>query len=439
MIPSFSRSLWVLLVVTLLCAMPAARAALAQEGSLTDYATAVDVQYGDRLEFRVNASAGATLVGARLTAQVAGTDRVFSEVATVDPGTTISVTHELSVAALQIPPAGQITYFWDFQDQNGVTYQTPPATMWYQDTSVPWEWEEYTQADITVLTNGRSQSVSAATLDIATQSLTAAERALGAPYDGQMRIYVYPDLTALSDALRAHGLQIQDWVAAYAIPSQQVAFIAATEGPTLADTLQRDVPHEVSHLVLARVAGDAAPNVPGWFNEGMALNAGGDSDRTLLTVMADATTSHRLLPLEDLCAPQFSSLTSQSAQLAYAQSASLFRYVSDHYGTGRIRAMLEAFKGGASCGAAIEESLGIPMAKLESQWHNGIGEQSPSKQPPSGSVALWAIVWAISAGLALLFLAPQTTRPHEVGEQPPDQDQTRPLRSVNRPDSQATN
>jgi len=389
--------------------------------------------YGDRLHFHVEASANATLLGARLTVEVARTDRIFSEIVDLTPGQTISASHELLASALRLPPFAEIAYYWDFQDQNGVTYHTPPETLWYEDTLVPWDWQAVTQADVTVLTDGRSEPVAAAALDIATQTLTQVERMLGTRYEGQMRIYVYPDLTAMANTLRMHGLQIQDWVAAYAIPTQQTAIVTASEGPTLADTLQRDVPHEVSHLVLAQVAGNAADSVPGWFNEGMALNATGGFDPTLQSVLVEAKADHQIIPLSDLCAPSFVSLPPQSAELAYAQSASVFQFVSERYGTAKIRELLQAFRNGASCDSAVQQSLGISLAQLESQWHNGTVEQT-TDLPTSGSITLWIVIWAVSAGLALLFLAPQTLRSRDSDEEPPDMDRTRPWHSVERPD-----
>lgn len=421
------------LVAGCLVALSIPESANAQGGSLTSSTTQVDVHYGDRLVFRVEASANAILSGARLTAQVTGTNRIVSEIVDLVPGESVSTSHSLSVDSLQVPPFAEIVYYWDFQDQNGVAYQTPPETLWYEDTQVPWTWQPVTQADITVFTDGRSEPVSAAVLDVATRALTEAERTLGTRYEGQMRIYVYPDLAAMAAALQAHQLQIRDWVAAYALPTQQTALISASAGPTLVDTLQRDVPHEVSHLVLAQVAGEMADALPGWFSEGMALNAAGSIDPALGSVLVAAISDHRLIPLASLCAPTFSGLPAQSAELAYAQSASVFNFIQERYGTGQIRSLLQAWEGGASCDGALRQSLGISLAQLESQWHNGAVEQPATDLNASGSVTLWIVIWAISAGLALLFLAPQTLRSQDASEEVPDLDRTQPIGSLGRP------
>lgn len=429
-----------LLAASLLVAIPVILAgvesAVAQTGSLTGFTTTVDVRYGEELAFRAEASANATLSGARLTAQIAGTNRVFTEVVAIAPGTSISAEHTLTTTQLQMPPFAEISYYWDFQDQNGVEYRTPTETLWYADTLVPWEWQETTQADITVYSNGRDPQIAAAALEIATQTLTRSERALGTRYDGQMRLYVYPDLSALANALRAHDQQVQDWVAAYAIPSQQTALVSADGGADLAETLQRDIAHEVSHLVVAQATGAAAEDLPGWFNEGLALTASGIPDSTLRGVLSDANRSNSLIPLADLCIPSFTGLPPQAVALAYAESESVMDFITNRYGAAQVQGLARAMRDGASCEGAVEQTLGISLAELESQWHNGAVTQAVADSPGTASLTSLILIWAIGAALAMLFIAPQPFRAGDAYEEEADDPNlTRPMRPVQRPDS----
>ncbi len=391
-----------LAAVALMCPRPAA----AQAGGLASLQQTVTIHYGDEINFDAHASAGTVLTGARLTVRVAGRSDAHSLAVPVDsPGTSISLSQTVPVTTLGLPPFADITYQWDFQDAGGSEFQGDPQQLWYQDTSVPFTWSEAMRGNVLVYTDGRDPLVASEALDVAAGALAEIRRTLGTAPDDTIRIYVYPELAQLASSLRLHGLRVQDWVAAYAVPDQLVAMVSAAPGVEFSASLKRDLPHELMHLAVAVAVGTGS--VPAWFNEGMAVTSEAEPDPTLASTLDTAARDGALIPLDQLCVSNFSGFTPRDAALAYAESASVMRYVQNRYGSSQIRALAGAFSDGLDCDGAVQRGLGLSLTALEGQWHNDLLRVAAEAPRDNTSLLPWVAVWVISLGLALLFIAPQ--------------------------------
>ncbi|MBN1427872.1 MAG: hypothetical protein JXB07_05760 [Anaerolineae bacterium] len=370
------------------------------------------VDYGTSLTFEVQATADTTLTGTHLTVQIANRNNTYREAVSLFPGTTVMASHTMTVDALQLPPFAQIVYFWDFQDESGGTYRTDQQVIYYEDTYIPWKWVRTNQGHITINTDGRDQLVANSALEIATRSMAQQSQLLGLAQPPDITLYIYPELTQLAAALRLHHQHIQDWVAAYSIPDQHIILIASTSGPEMLPNMQRDLPHQITHLVVYDIAGEAAHQVPGWFNEGLALSSGSpEPDSTFKDALNEAVHKGVLLSLETLCIGDFSNLPPRDATLAYAQSDSVVRYITKRYGASQIQALMAAYADGFSCSGAVDRALGISLSTLETQWHSELGRTVTSSRQ-NMTLAPWILAWVVSLALALLFVAPQP-RPAE--------------------------
>lgn len=387
-----------------------------EEGTLTSSSQRATFQYGDSLTFSIQAEAAETLTSAWVIVAVGGSVALTSEEARVTPGTRIEATLRLTVESLRLPPFATLTYRWELADAAGRRYRTIEQAIVYEDNSVPWAWRTVSAGGVTVHTSGQDERVGQAALEIASSTLSQARRALGVSQPEEVNVYVYPELAPLAASLQLHGQRVEDWVAAYADPDQRVVLVAARPGPEMLPSLQRDLPHVLTHLVVAAAAGDQAENVPGWLDEGLALMSTGRADPTLTDTLEAAVRDDRLLPLTELCAPGFGRFPPQDATLAYAQSDSLVRYVMARYGVSQVRALLAASGGGLSCEHSVREGLGISLAQLETQWHNDLLRQAARTPSEGGTLMPWIAVWAVSLGLAVLFIAPQ---PHHQGAEAP--------------------
>ncbi len=405
--PAIGAALGLLLMLT---APGAVQQAGAQEGVLTDAVQSAGVIYGEAITFTLEAAAPVEMIGARLTVQVASQPDAYEEGIPLTPERRISLSRAVAVSSLRLPPVATLSYYWQLDGQDGQVYSTTPTTLRYEDTSVPWRWQAAQQGHLVIHTDGANAALSGEALRIGAAAVRQVSQMLGLTVEEDLHVYIYPELAALASSLRLHDAQVQDWVAAYALPDQRVALIAVEPGPESYTGLRRDLAHEITHLVVGLAAGANEQAVPGWLNEGLALLSTGEPDPTLARVLTEAVQSNSLLPLEALCVSTFSSLPPQDAALAYAQSQSVVGYFLDRYGAAQMRPLIAAYRSGAACSAGVEQAAGIPLATLEAQWLSHV-RQSAARTPDSSTGLLpWIVVTLISFGLALLFVAPQPRR-----------------------------
>lgn len=368
------------------------------------------ITYGDAIDFTLRASAPTEVTGARLLISAAHLGEPYVVDVPVTPGAAVEVSQAVPVDALSLPPFAEMQVTWELIDPTGALYSTGPIPVTYLDNSVPWAWARQSEGGITVYTDGTDPLVASTALEVAAQSLAQARRALGVEGPAEVHLFVYPELSLMADSLLSHGENVQDWVAAYAVPGYDAAFVAGSPQEEMRANFERDIPHEMTHLVAASAAGGRAVTFPGWFGEGLALMSAPAPDPTLDDVLRAAASGGDLLPLEALCAPRFSGLSPQGTALAYAQSQSVMRYIGSRFGASQVQALLRTYAGGASCEDGVREALGVSLAQLETQWHNDLLNQAARAPRGEGSLVLWVVVWLVSMGLALLFIAPQPAR-----------------------------
>ncbi len=382
----------------------------AQDGGLLSADAQADYVYGETLRFTAHVDAPEPLMAASLHLRVGtGVDDVLLAVPIQQPAP-YDLSWTIGVDELSLPPFVTVLYYWEFTGNSGALYQTGSSVLRYEDDTVPWRWEASSTERVTVYTGSPNHEAAEPALGIAVDALARAESLLNAGPVPHVEIYIYPELPDMVSSLRLHGERVQDWVAAYAVPNSQIALVAARPGPEMLPNLERDVPHEVAHLVVASTAPAGGANVPAWFNEGLALYLVGDTDPALEKVLDDTARGGAFLPLGALCGPGYFGLGPREAALAYAQSESLVRYIHTRYGAEGIRALLAAFNGGATCEDAVPQALGLSLAELETQWHNQVLSQTASSPSSDASIVPWLVVWALSMVLALLFTAPQPRR-----------------------------
>ena len=63
--------------------------------------------------------------------------------------------------------------------------------------------------------------------------------------------------------------------------------------------------------------------------------------------------------------------------LAYAQSASLTRYIQARYGNQALQALLAAYADGLDCDAGVQRATGASLAELQTAWLAAQQPQTP--------------------------------------------------------------
>lgn len=290
-----------------------------------------------------------------------------------------------------IPPFGKIEFWFSAALPDGSQIQSEVATHIYTDNR--FEWQTLSQNDIKVSWVEGDQAFGQAVLDAALETNSQFAKYLDLPLPERLRIYVYPSNSALQTALQITNIT---WASGHADPANQTILVSIPQGFDQQLSIQRQVPHEVTHVRLSRYMGDNYPNLPGWFSEGLASLAEQYTLPEYWQVLQAASQEGTLIPLEDLCGA-FPYDTDQ-AGLAYAEADSFTRYIFDTYGKFGLQSLLEAYTAGHACQAGVDIALDTSLANLEKDWQRQIGASGLS------ATAASAGAWGILLGLIALGL-----------------------------------
>ncbi|MBN1954674.1 MAG: hypothetical protein JW900_06440 [Anaerolineae bacterium] len=352
-----------------------------------------DYSFGQQAEFTVEATAEAGITALYLYLQLEGQERVEVLPLPFEPGPTVRVRYQRDLRFEPFPPFGLVTWWWEVRDGADQRLMTEPRTFQYLDDRFAWRVAEadhvrvYAAVDDPVYVQ--------AALDIAETSLLRIAQMLGAQLV-TVDIYLYPSLSDLQSALELGG---RDWVGGEARPDLGVVLVAIPPGDAAALQMERDIPHELTHMLLYQVVGaEGYAFLPAWLDEGLATMNETHPDPHLDLLLEQAQAEGQLIPTEDLCGAF--SADPGVARLSYAQSGSLVRYIRDRYGGTGIRALLAAYADGASCEGGVVQGLGITLERLDLAWRADLRGLSGWASWLSDH-SLWLMLWGMSLLLAL--------------------------------------
>jgi hypothetical protein len=200
-------------------------------------------------------------------------------------------------------------------------------------------------------------------LDVAEISLQTANKYLPVESVFPINIYVYASAGDLQK-----GLQLinQAWIAGHASPDLGVILISIPNGIQQRIELERQLPHELVHLMQYQLVQESYHSMPVWLLEGMASLAELYPNPEYERVLQKAIDNQALLPIETLCSafPREAS----GAFLSYAQSASFVRFLHQKYGTSGLKSLMLYYQDGLGCSEGAQAALGSSLQQLESRW-----------------------------------------------------------------------
>jgi hypothetical protein len=236
-------------------------------------------------------------------------------------------------------------------------------------------------------------------LAVAVTGLRDANRDIGAELPGAVDIYIYASENDVREALRRVG---RAWADGHADP--EIGVVVTTVAPDVEArfNLGREVPHELTHLLVYQAAGGRYRNVPNWLNEGLAVNNEAQPDPDLLAALDAARDSNTLIPLSSLCEPF--PLDRAQAALAYAESASVVSYIRKAYGPQGLTQLLKTYAEGADCEGGVQRALNISLADLENAWRRDELKIAPGVRQQLTALAPWLVLAALVLLAGALFL-----------------------------------
>jgi tetratricopeptide (TPR) repeat protein len=132
----------------------------------------------------------------------------------------------------------------------------------------------------------------------------------------------------------------------------------------ISDQVRAVLTHELVHSFIGQISrGDC----PTWFNEGVAQMQEGRSADSNRQWLKTAARQNQLAPLQRLRGP-FSQLSSEAAQMAYAEGLSAVEYLISQKGTGILRNIFGLMAQNYNFENAFKTATGKPLGDFEKSW-----------------------------------------------------------------------
>jgi hypothetical protein len=257
-------------------------------------------------------------------------------------------------------PFSRVYYWFEITDKSGGTITSPSYWFDYIDNRFQWNTNETNLFQISWVngTNEYGQILQ----NIARDGLEKATGILPIAPQLPIKIYVYPDIASLEGAF---ALTSPGWAAGQATPEIGVVLVSMTDGNSTIE-LERQIPHELMHILEYQVAGDTNKNIPVWLTEGLATSAETYPNAEYQRVLSEAYKNGTLIQFSELCSG-FPNDAVQ-AQLAYAQSSSLVKFIQETYGSQSFITLFGNSSSGMGCSEAVQKTFNVSLVQLQNNW-----------------------------------------------------------------------
>lgn len=195
----------------------------------------------------------------------------------------------------------------------------------------------------------------------------AGVRAVGRLLPGQsalgVRIFIYGSATRLQETLNNGAAS---WMVGHASPDLRVILISVMPGIDQQLELERQIPHELMHVLLYGLVKENYNRVPTWLNEGIASLAETYPNADYQRALKKAAKDNTLAPISALCAafPRDAS----GAFLAYAESASFVQFLQNKFGNKLLLDLVSSYNNGYSCEDGVQAVTGASLGQLDYSW-----------------------------------------------------------------------
>lgn len=270
---------------------------------------------------------------------------------------------ELDLSQNPLPAFATIEYWYQGTLNDGSTFSSKHFEFRYRDER--FEWQSLATEQFEIHWYGRDKDFGEQILTAAEEGLDHLETMIAVPEPKGITFYVYASSQDLQSALLSAS-RSSAWIAGHADPTLGHSLVSIAANTSQVLEIKRQIPHELTHLLLYQKLEEGYANLPRWLNEGLATNAELSPDPNYPVLLQRGYERGVLMSFETLC----DSFPNDAAnfQLAYAQAASFSRYLQTEFGKEGFEDLLRAYQQGASCQEGSVIALGKPLPQLEREW-----------------------------------------------------------------------
>lgn len=297
------------------------------------------------------------------------------------------ITYSYNLVQHTLPVFAQIEYWFRLTLEGGQTITTPTYSAIYEDDR--FEWQTLSDPPFRVHWYEGDLAFGQSVLDTARIGLERASKLIEVPQPQNLDLYVYASGDDFISALQLAGLVL---VAGHASPELGVVMLSLPPDPAQRLEMDRQIPHELMHVLLYLKLGDKYRNVPTWLNEGLSSMMETYPNPDYYVLLSEAVEKDALLPMQSLC--QGFSLEASAFYQSYAQSESFTRFLYENYGSSGLEELLARYADGVECQRGVEIVFGQTLARLESRWQRSL----------LGENQIWAFLEPVLPWLAFLLV-----------------------------------
>ncbi len=383
-----STRLRLLMIAVILASCLFAAPASAQAG---EFPISAGYTFGKEIAFRGVLPKGSKADSAALYFLAQGELKTRSGPATLDSSGQLHYVADL--ASDPIRAFSTVVYWFEVALKDGQVLKSERSSLYYEDNR--FEWRTRASADFRVHWYEGDDAFAQSLLDVAELGLENIQKLLPLKLNEPVEVYVYASAQEMRATLQTLS---KNWVGAHTDPDLGVMVVSLPRGPEQRLEMERQVPHELMHLLLFQWLGVGYGNLPAWLNEGLASVAELYPNPDYLTLLDKALVDDRLLPMASLCRtfPREAS----GAFLAYAQSTSFTRYLYQQYGSTGLEKLARAYADGLSCERGVQTALGSTLPQLERRWR-GEAFREDALLKALVNLSPWLVVFLLALVLPL--------------------------------------
>lgn len=272
-----------------------------------------------------------------------------------------TVQKDLDLTENVLTPFARVYYWFQLFFRNGQAATS--AAYWFDYNDNRFDWRSLSTPPVTVYWTGDDTVIGQLVMDVAQRAIQASIELPPGTDPARLRIYAY------SHASDLPALGRPSWADGHAIPSIGVILLSVDGRlDELGPQLERQIPHELTHIRLFQATGEAYSSLPNWLVEGLAVNTELYPNPEYEQVLRGAAQVDGLFEMQALC--NGFPTDGKGALLAYAQSASFVGFLQSRYGNSGIAALLQEYADYRSCDAGLRSAFGKGIDQLQADWLN---------------------------------------------------------------------
>jgi hypothetical protein len=271
-----------------------------------------------------------------------------------------------------IPPFTNLIIWFEAKYKDGTTYTSESFSYFYDDNR--FQWKSLKTEEFTIYWYQDTYNLGQEIKTSAYEGLTRIQNLIKVPIVDGIKIFAYSSVEEMQDTLLFSGGSTS-WVAGHADSDLGVIIVSLPPGPQQKQEIQRQIPHELMHVLLNEKLGAGYSNLPRWLNEGLASSSELALNSDFQLLLDTVYDRDALIPVSDLCTIFLTDAA--SFQLSYAESYAFTQFLQQTYGNNKMEELLQAYSNGVGCDQGVANVFGSTLPELEEEWRQVMFNEIP--------------------------------------------------------------